>query len=170
MIEARRLYELALEDDAAKSPPSFAAARAAREAEVAADDAPEQMREAVRRLEPLSIFISRQERQLFVRQGFEAVLESSVDIADIDTPMGTHVFTAMPAAAEGGPLRWLGVTMPNAQTGASDAQAALQRITLPLHVRDEISRRLWTGASLVISDHGVSSETGRGTDFVVLMK
>ncbi len=170
VIEARRLYELALADDAAKSPPSFAAARAAREAEVAADDAPEQLKEAVRRLEPLSIFISRQERQLFVRQGFEAVLESPVDIADIDTPLGTHVFTAMPATAEGGPLRWLGVTMPNAQGGASDAQAALQRITLPDHVRDEISRRLWTGASLVISDHGVSNETGRGTDFVVLMK
>jgi L,D-transpeptidase catalytic domain len=170
VIEARTLYQAAIEEEAAKSPPSFDAARAAREAQIAADEAPDKAKEIARRLEPLSIFVSRQERHVFIRQGFEAVLEAAVDIADIDTPLGTHTFTAMATADEGRKLRWLGVTMPGGQGDASSAQKALSRITLPDHVRDEIARRVWTGASLVISDQGVSNETGRGTDFVVLMK
>ena len=170
VIEARTLYTAAIEEEAAKSPPSFDTARAAREAQVAADEAPDKAKEMARRLEPLSIFVSREERQVFVRQGFEAVLEAAVDIADLDTPLGTHTFTAMATTNEGRKLRWLGVTMPNGPGDASSAQKALARITLPDHVRDEIARRVWTGASLVISDQGVSNETGRGTDFVVLMK
>ncbi len=170
VVEARLHYAAAVEDEAGKTPPSFAAARAAREAQMAADEAPDQAKEIARRLEPLSIFVSREERSVFIRQGFEAVLESPIDIADVDIPLGTHVFTAMSTTGEGRTLRWLGVTMPNGQERTSNAQAALSRISLPDHVREEISRRLWTGASLVISDQGVSNETGRGTDFVVLMK
>ncbi len=169
VVEARALYEAAAAEEAIKTPPSFDAARAAREAQVAADEAPDKAKEMARRLEPLSIFISREERHVFIRQGFEAVLEAALDIADIDAPIGTHVFTAMSTADEERKLRWLGITMPNVE-GASSAQAALSRITLPDYVREEIARRVWTGASLVISDQGVSNETGRGTDFVVLMK
>ncbi len=169
VVEARALYEAAAAEEATKTPPSFDAARAAREAQMAADEAPDKAKDMARRLEPLSIFVSRQERHVFIRQGFEAVLEAAVDIADIDAPIGTHVFTAMSTADEERKLSWLGITMPN-EEGASNAQAALSRITLPDHVREEIARRVWTGASLVISDQGVSNETGRGTDFVVLMK
>ncbi len=168
VAEALRHYATAVAEEAEKTPPSFAAARAAREAEVAADDAPDQVKEMTRRLEPLSIFVSLKERSVFIRQGFEAVLESAVDIADVDAPFGTHVFTAMASAEAGRKLRWLGLTMPSGQ--GDTAQAVLDRITFPDNVRDEIARRAWVGASLVISDHGVSKETGRGTDFVVLMK
>ncbi len=167
LVEAQQFYSIAVAEEAVKTPLSFTAARAAREAERAADDAPDQVKEIGRRLEPVSIFVSLKERSVFVRQGFEAVLESSVDIADIDTPIGTHTFTAMAASEDGAKLRWLGVTMP---TQEASAQAALDRVTLPDHVRSEIARRVWVGASLVISDQGVSNETGRGTDFVVLMK
>ena len=167
LVEARQFYSIAVAEEALKTPLSFTAARAAREAERTADDAPDQLKEIGRRLEPLSIFVSLKERSVFIRQGFEAVLEASVDIADIDTPIGTHTFTAMAASEDGAKLRWLGLTMPGEQ---SSARSALERVTLPDHVRDEISRRVWVGASLVISDQGVSNETGRGTDFVVLMK
>ncbi len=167
LVEARQFLAIAIAAEAVKTPLSFTAARAAREAERAADDAPDQLKEIGRRLEPLSIFVSLKERSVFIRQGFEAVLESSVDIADIDTPIGTHTFTAMAASDDGAKLRWLGLTMP---TQEASAQVALDRITMPDHVRAEIARRVWVGASLVISDHGVSNETGRGTDFVVLMK
>ena len=41
---------------------------------------------------------------------------------------------------------------------------------MPEKVRDEIARRVWTGASLIITDEGISHETGKGTDFVILTK
>jgi hypothetical protein len=50
------------------------------------------------------------------------------------------------------------------------AADALARVKLPEHVREQIARRLWVGASLIISDEGISRETGKGTDFVVLTK
>jgi hypothetical protein len=31
-----------------------------------------------------------------------------------------------------------------------------------------VGDRLWSGATLIVSDFGISGETGRGTDFVVL--
>ena len=33
-----------------------------------------------------------------------------------------------------------------------------------------IAERLWTGASLIISDQGISNETGTYTDFIVLTR
>ena len=48
------------------------------------------------------------------------------------------------------------------------AAMALERIHFSDEVLAQISARLWTGASLIISDLGSSHETGIGTDFVVL--
>ena len=50
------------------------------------------------------------------------------------------------------------------------AASALDRIKFSDEVMQKISEKLWTGASLIISDHGISAETGKGTDFVVLTK
>ena len=47
------------------------------------------------------------------------------------------------------------------------AAGALDRIDMPEETRQFISERLWTGASIIISDHGVSGETGTYTDFIV---
>jgi hypothetical protein len=47
------------------------------------------------------------------------------------------------------------------------AAGALERIDMPEETRQFISERLWTGASLIISDHGTSNETGTYTDFIV---
>ncbi len=164
-------YRAAVAADAEKNPPAFAAARAAREAEIAAEAAPDQAREVARRLEPVSILVSGKEGLVFVRQGFESVLDAKIEIDDPLEPLGTHVFTAMAPAADGARLDWSALTMPSAYgDSGGDAIAALQRITFPANVRDEIARRVWTGASLIITDHGISNETGRGTDFVILTK
>jgi len=48
------------------------------------------------------------------------------------------------------------------------ANAALGRIDLPPDVVERISALLTPGSSLIVSDHGISKETGKDTDFIVL--
>jgi hypothetical protein len=59
---------------------------------------------------PISVFISRKAGMLYVRKGFSPVFEAPVTIAQGDTPLGTHVFTALPK--EDGGLRWNVVSLP----------------------------------------------------------
>ena len=47
------------------------------------------------KVEPISVFISRKQGKLFVRQGFDPLFETAVTIRDPDRPLGTHVFTAI---------------------------------------------------------------------------
>ncbi len=161
--------ESALAEEARKDPLAFAAARAAREAEDAAEEAPDLARAVARRADPVSVYINTTEGQIYVRQGFEQVLDASIEIDDPLTPLGTHVFTAMAPTGSGNRMSWMAVTMPTSQRGGT-AQQVLDRIKIPDKVRDEIARRLWTGGSLIISEHGISTETGKGTDFVILTK
>jgi hypothetical protein len=84
-----------------------AAAKAATEAKLA--------------LEPVSIYISRATRKLYVRRNthkpapdgggevFDASIEVPVTIRDPGKPIGTHVFTAV--ARDGAGLRWTAVTI-----------------------------------------------------------
>jgi hypothetical protein len=53
----------------------------------------------------------------------------------------------------------------------STASEALDRIELPQEVRDRVAPMIGAGASLIISDHGISREMRvSGTDFVVLTR
>ena len=49
------------------------------------------------------------------------------------------------------------------------AGAALDRIAIPQDIIDRISEVISPGSSLIISDEGMSTETGKDTDFVILM-
>jgi lipoprotein-anchoring transpeptidase ErfK/SrfK len=110
----------------------------------------------------VSVFISRKEGKLYVRKGFEPVFDMPVTIAQPHAPLGTHVFTAL--AAKENNVRWSVVSA----TPKSSAAAALDRITIPQDATDRISELMSAGASLIISDQGLGTETGVGTDFVVL--
>ena len=60
----------------------------------------------------------------------------------------------------------------NAEPVAADvngAKAALDRVSIPQEVIDRISEVLSPGSALIISDEALSKETGKSTDFVVLM-
>ena len=48
------------------------------------------------------------------------------------------------------------------------AGAALDRIEMSQDVIGRISELLTPGSSLIISDYGISNETGEDTDFIVL--
>jgi hypothetical protein len=116
-----------------------------------------------------------------------------VAIQDAAEPMGTHVFTAMEFRNDGAPIRWTVVTVPEKPSHGqrtpprshkgraketiktvlptpSNASAALSRIEMPQDAVERIGQLLTPGSSLIISDHGISGETGAGTDFIVLTR
>jgi hypothetical protein len=175
---AARIAELEAQWAAAKAElqPKLDATTAAREAAAAAEAARiaaiAAARQAAREGEPVSVLISRKTQRLYVRQSFEPILESPVTIVDADRPIGTHVFTAMDRTNSDTGLRWSVVSMESgrAQAGADSvsARTALDRIVIPQDVLDRIAG-IAPRSSLVVTDEGLSSETGKGTDFVVLL-
>jgi hypothetical protein len=140
-----------------------AAQDAAKAAEARQADATKAAREAKLALEPLSVFISRTTQRLYVRRGFEATLEVPVTIRDQDKPIGTHVFTAVAGGDRG--LRWTAVTIDS----GDNAQAALDRISIPQDVLDRIAPTALPRSSLIISDEPLNRETNYRTEFVVAL-
>ena len=146
-----------------------------------------------RELEPVSVFISRKTQRLYVRRAFQPILESPVTILDADRPIGTHVFTAMERTNGDTDMRWSVVSLDGGRphggmveshgrrpggrgrdvepmsTDPSGAKAALDRIVIPQDALDRIAGMASPRSSLIISDEALSSETGNGTEFVVLL-
>lgn len=142
---------------------------------------------------PISVFVSRKEKRIFVRQNFLPLFDAPVTIRDGDRPLGTHSFTAMAAPQSGGDLRWLAISVPDvAKTerkmseknakrdrkekvaeetpAAPGAAEALDRIDIPRDAVDRIQELVTAGASLIVSDQGLGEETGEGTDFIVVTR
>jgi L,D-transpeptidase catalytic domain len=165
--------------------------RAAREAAMAAESgrvaAAEAARQAARGLEPVSVLISRTTQRLYVRQAFEPLFDSPIMILDTDRAIGTHVFTALEQTGGDANIRWSVVSLERRNTvephgrergaGSRDeaeptepdnAKAALDRIVIPQEVLDRIPGMV-PRSSLIVTDESPSSETGKGTDFVVLL-
>jgi lipoprotein-anchoring transpeptidase ErfK/SrfK len=137
---------------------------------------------------PVSVFISRKEGKLFVRKGFDPVFDVPVTFEG-DQPLGTHVYTAV-ALNDDNTFRWHVMSMPGGATlvkkaekgkekgkkvevvtgPAATATQALERVNVPPEVIERISELMSAGASLIISDKGISGETGKGTDFIVLTR
>ncbi len=126
---------------------------------------------------------------MYVRQGFVNLFDAPVGVIDPGKPLGTHLYTAMYFEKGAGSAQWTAVTVKNASRKYSkkrrgkksrkrssaalatvSAQQALDRISLPAPVRRQLSMLLTPGSSMVISDKGMSHETGKGTDFVVLTR
>jgi len=195
MAEAARTLEAARANEADKSKAAFAAAVASRDAEEAVEKAEAAAKIAERGTEPIAVFISRREGKVFVRQGMVPLFEAPVTFKEPNRPLGTHVFQVMGAATASGRLTWKTVTVPEniafsesaldrtsaadyrppvrrerlpAVGNPSDARGALERVEMSADVRKRISERLWINGSITIADHGISNETGKGTDFVVL--
>jgi L,D-transpeptidase catalytic domain len=173
-------------DTAARAREEAKAAEAEKAAALEASD------EIERLMLPVSIFISRKTQRLYIRQAFQQVLESPVTIRDADDPIGTHIYTAVGYTNGGAELRWDAISMertsdarqlgPNRKARDRDgynaepvsphggsAGAALDRIDIPQDIIGRISEVISPGSSLIISDEGMSTETGKDTDFVILM-
>lgn len=149
-------------------------------------------REAERKLSPVSVFISRKTGKLYIRQAFEQIYEGDVTIRDPDQPIGTNIFTAVDYQPGGREMRWNVVSIAGRQPGEPEkssgmnrgrrngnvepiptdavaASAALDRIEIPKDTMERISELVLPGSSLIVSDEAAHKETGKQTDFIVLL-
>jgi hypothetical protein len=176
---------------AAAPPPSTLAADTQQVTDPAASDSTQTT--AARRKVRVSVFVSRKSGRLFVRRGYTPLFDVPVSIRDPEQPLGTHVFTVMAPQNEGEVLRWTAVSIPETSPATPEppkrrargkqpvetapvvwspdqANAALDRIDIPQDAVERISDLLTPGSSFIVSDQGISRETGKDTDFIVLTK
>ena len=149
-------------------------------------------------LSAISVFVSRKDAKLYVRQTFAPLFDVPVTIAPSDRPLGTHIFTAEADKNDANVLRWSVVTLPSnrsAERRDDDERAsrrrkiagaaeiakpapepdspteALDRLAIPADVMARITEALSTGGSIIVSDQGIAAgETGEGTDFIVSLR
>jgi hypothetical protein len=150
-------------------------------------------RDALRKLSPVSVFVSLKAKKLYIRQDMEQIYEGDITIRDPDQPIGTHIFTALDYQPGGRDMKWNVVSIagrqpgepekssgmhqaprnvssvPSIPTDVAAASAALDRIDIPEDVMDRISDSVMPGASLIVSDEAAHKETGKATDFIVLL-
>jgi hypothetical protein len=173
--EAVTQLDTARADAKSKVDAAAAAKDAAKAAETKNAAAAKAASDAKLALEPVSIYISRATRKLYVRRNthkpapdgggevFDATIEVPVTIRNPDKRIGTHVFTAMARKDTG--LRWTAVTIDD----ADDAKDALDRITIPQEVLDHIGPTALPRSSIVVSDEPLSAETNYRTEFVAVL-
>ncbi len=188
--EAQAKFDAAQAEGNAKMTVAAAARDAVKAALEAKDVATKEARLAQTKTAPVSVFISRKTQRLYVRQGFQPMFESEVTIRDPQAAIGTLVFSALDYTDnEATDLRWTALAMyPNptdpglAQsrhggrrggepraTDAKAAKTALERISIPEDTVARIREVVSPGSAVIISDEALSSETGKATDFVVVM-
>ncbi len=149
---------------------------------------------------PISMFVSRKDSKLYVRQNFAPLFDVPVTILPDDRPLGTHVFTAEIDKGDANTLHWSVVSLPpqaryadrrvqdersmrhrkTAHTAPVEVKPppepdsptqALNRLRLPADTMAKITEALSTGGSIIVSDQGIAAgETGEGTDFIVTLR
>jgi lipoprotein-anchoring transpeptidase ErfK/SrfK len=152
---------------------------------------------APKRAGQISVFVSRKDSKVYVRQNFAPLFEAPVTIASGDRPLGTHVFTAQADKDNPKLFHWSVVSLPATRhaelrdddervsrrrktVGAVEMKRAplpdspaeaLDRIAIPADVMAKITDALSTGGSIIVSDQGITAgETGEGTDFIVSLR
>jgi hypothetical protein len=191
LAEAEKSATEAAAEENARTFEAFEAARASWDAEEASSQAAAAKEATERSLEPISIFISKKAGKIYVRHAWAPVYEAAVSFKAPESPIGTHLYLATDAVDDGKALRWLSVSM-QSSSPATDSQPrgrrdeapavtlasathvtpaqALDRVELSAEARAFIQDKLWAGAALIISDQGISHETGKFTDFIVLAR
>ncbi|MCH9808588.1 MAG: L,D-transpeptidase family protein [Alphaproteobacteria bacterium] len=146
-----------------------------------------------RRQRPITVLLSKHSNKLYVRQGYDPVMQADIEFEQPDAPLGTHVFQATGYTPDGSDLTWRSVTAakkyaklrrskrsrrskrnrrkviqpanPNwpAQTPAN----ALSRVKIPPEVVEALAEHIKPGSTIIISDERKSYETGKHTDLIV---
>ena len=193
LAEAEGKFREASEVKAAKDQDVVSAQNGVREADEQASAAAASAKDAALRVEPISIFISRKTRHLYVRQATQHLFDMPITIRDPERPLGTHLFIATRAGDDGASLHWVGLTppaaveikrrhhssrrghriepeeeVPSLKPFPETASAALDRIELPPEALQRIGERVWAGATLIISDVEMSGEGRYPMDFIIL--
>jgi L,D-transpeptidase catalytic domain len=145
---------------------------------------------------PITVFVSKKEGKVFIRKGFQPVFSWPVKFEHPEVPLGTHLYTAVEANSDGVSYRWQVVSLPTGAARKVEVRVtrdkkgrgvekvvhpavtlpvatpaeALDRVDIPPVALSRISALMSAGASLIISDQGLGSETGTETDFIVLTR
>jgi lipoprotein-anchoring transpeptidase ErfK/SrfK/peptidoglycan hydrolase-like protein with peptidoglycan-binding domain len=103
---------------------------------------------------------------LFVRQEFGRLFDGPVTFKDPETPLGTHIFTALNFAPGATKVQWMTISLQG-----DDSTAVLDRIEIPADLRQKIAERLTPGSSLIIGYTAIYTATlTKGSDFLVWAK
>ncbi|GLQ39088.1 hypothetical protein GCM10007908_27080 [Rhizobium albus] len=122
---------------------------------------------------------------LYARRDFVPIFDMPVHLKSPERPLGAHLVTV--SAITAGRATWNGLSLsdrpapsvagltalePDAAPTAAqvDLASTLGRLQLTPAISDRLSRELTVGSSLAISDNGLGTETGKGTDFIVLTR
>lgn len=159
---------------------------AARKASLEVSEALGKVRsEAAQRNRPVTVLLSRKTGTMYVRQGFLDIFDAPIEFRDPDAPIGTHLFTAVDYSDDGVGLKWHAVTAathgkPGKRSGKAarsreksdpaskqPAANALDRISIPPHLRDQLAEYVKPGSLIIITDEGKSTETSAHTDLIV---
>lgn len=145
------------------------------------------------RSKPVAVLISLRAQRIYVRQGFEPLLEAPIEVAPLKHKVGTHVFTAMNYGTDPNTFDWRLVSAQTPSPGQAFeegkkkrrrtalaqgreldvqmANEALNAFTIPDDIRQTISELARPGSSLIVSDRELPlHENGSGTEFVVLTR
>ena len=118
---------------------------------------------------------------LYVRRGHQPVFSAPIGIRKPQEPLGTHLFLASGDSAK---LDWLSVSIASrvpqsvirdhklTVEGSGDLVRTnplemLDRLIIDTRTRERIAAMIGHGASFAVSDNGLGTETGLGTDFIV---
>jgi len=144
---------------------------------------------------PISVMISRRDKRMYVRKGFEPLFDVPVTIANPSEPIGTFIFTAVAPSEDKAKLRWMTVALDtprvaHAESRKSDerrphaperidpklkavaaARAALDRLDISPEAVERVSELTTLGATVIVSDRGVPRrEAGAlDSDFMVVL-
>ena len=129
-----------------------------------------------------------QHAQIYIKQNSKEIFSAPVKLKYPEKQLGTHMFTVMNFESSSNSGVWNAVTirerksanvrsrrgrksypMPVADATIRPSQV-LDRVELPLYVKIFISDRLTPGSSMIISDNGISHESGKYTDYIVLTR
>lgn len=105
---------------------------------------------------------------LRVRRKFRDIYAAPVTIKNLDSEIGTHVFTAQDFRQGDKAVDWIAVSAEGARGGAP--LEVLDRIEMPEKVALKLSKMLTPGTSLTVTDRSFKRNTGLGTDFVVITR
>ena len=146
-----------------------------------------------RREQPITILMSKRTNKLYVRQGYDPVLQADITFENPEAPIGTHVFQAIEYSRDGTELRWQAVTAArkfnkrsvSRRRGksrrskkrkqrlvlppgpAQTPENALGRVTVPEEIAAYLAEHIKPGSAIIITDERKSNETGKYTDLIV---
>ncbi|KUO58179.1 MAG: hypothetical protein APF80_12020 [Alphaproteobacteria bacterium BRH_c36] len=145
-----------------------------------------------RRKLPITVLFSKHSNKMYVRQGYDPVLEADISFDNPQAPVGTQVYHAVDYSDDGKDLRWQAVTAAQknlkvtksrmtgksrkADTGPAFDSAwpaqtpgnGLDRVSMPDEVRDKLAELLKPGSAIIVTDERKSYETGKYTDLIIL--